>query len=98
LKTRQRFAAAVFCIAFSAATLLSELFIAHETHHECSGQECPVCRILVMCHTFLNTLAGGTLLIALSAAFFRVPRSFILRNRTDYYIQTLVTLKIKISS
>jgi hypothetical protein len=77
---------------------LSEFYIAHEAHHNCSGKDCPICRVILICQTFLHTLIGGLLHIAISTSLFRKPRSFVLKNRTAYYIQTLVSLKMKISS
>jgi uncharacterized membrane protein YozB (DUF420 family) len=88
----------VLCLVFSAAFLSSELYISKETIHHCTGAECPICRILIICHVFLSTLSCGVSITAAVCAIVRARDTFLLHNQNENLLQTPVTLKIKLSN
>lgn len=45
-----------------AAILCSAVYIATETGHDCSGEDCPICACLQICDNILNRIGGGTAL------------------------------------
>lgn len=42
-KKAQRILAGFTCAAFVIVAFFSLLFIAKEAHHDCTGEDCPVC-------------------------------------------------------
>lgn len=61
--------AGVMCSVLTALFLLSFLFIAEETGHDCSGEDCSVCESLERCRTAVRR-AGEILAAAVTAALF----------------------------
>lgn len=53
---------ACFVLLLIAFVLFASLyFILHEAHHDCSGEECPVCRTIALCRETLRSFAFVTL-------------------------------------
>ena len=47
MTNRKRIAALLICIGLVLALSVSAAFVAHEAgHHDCCGEECPVCRTI----------------------------------------------------
>ena len=88
----------LFCIIFSAAFLSSEFYISKETIHHCTGTECPICRILIICHVFLSTLSCNISGIVTVLAILHALKNDVLPDYLISIIQTPVTLKIKLSN
>lgn len=55
----RRLAAGVLLAAFLAAGAFSAAYIAHAAGHDCSGEGCPVCALVVQCEANLQLLGSG---------------------------------------
>lgn len=94
---RKRFYALLLCAVLVLALSVSTVFILHEADHDCTGEDCPICRDIAL-HISLLKAAG---LAALTApALFSVPAAFANRRRRDRYAPcrpgTLVSWKIRL--
>ncbi len=65
-----RIFAGVLCLLLAACFAVSGIFIVTHIHHDCVGEDCPVCAILVSCGQALRGLA---LMAALWALRFTAP-------------------------
>lgn len=54
-KTRERFKAA-FAVLLLIFTLGSVIFVAHEMHHQCDGEDCHICHIIQICDQNIKLL------------------------------------------
>ena len=88
MTSQKRIGALILCIGMALVLAVSAAFIIHEADHDCSGEDCPVCRMIAANINLLRTL--GLAVIAFLAFFFdfRAIRSrpegstclFLLRN------------------
>ena len=79
--------------------LSSAIYIAVEADHDCSGDDCAICRQISICENLLKSLglAGGAA-AAISAAFtYTVCRAILPRAEMNGTL-TLVALKVKLSN
>lgn len=67
---RKRIAALVIASLILCALLVSECFLAAESDHDCTGDNCAVCCVLNVCENVLRTL-GTTLMLAAVCALVR---------------------------
>ncbi len=58
--------AAIVAAMLLFGVLFSSAFIAEEFHHDCVGDECPICQTIAQCEAFLNRIATGTALFVVS--------------------------------
>ncbi len=58
--------AAVLAAMLLFGVLFSQVFIAEEFHHDCVGDECPICQTIAQCEAFLNRISTGVALFAVS--------------------------------
>lgn len=71
-----------------AAILFSSLFIALEMHHDCSGEDCPICICIEHCvrtlHELgdLNVLCAVSVLPVLLIVFAKIATGFVYVNDT----------------
>ena len=97
MKEKHRFAAVLMCVILTAVILLSSFYIVEEAHHDCTGQNCPICHEIQLCVQFLNTVGGAAIIVVV--AFFTVREFLIVLPLFDHVCQnnTLVSLKVKLS-
>ncbi|MCR5770466.1 MAG: hypothetical protein K6G87_04435 [Butyrivibrio sp.] len=41
------------------AMLFSAFYISYEAHHDCTGEDCPICAQIQMCENTLHKIGGG---------------------------------------
>ncbi|MCR5586609.1 MAG: hypothetical protein K6F77_03665 [Lachnospiraceae bacterium] len=51
--------ASIMSIAILAFVLFSAFFIAEEIHHDCCGEDCPICACLEQCENTLTQICDG---------------------------------------
>ena len=68
MTNRKRIAALLVCIALVFALAVSSAFIAHEAGHDCSGNDCPICRMIALNVDLLRTFGLVVLLLLVPAA------------------------------
>ena len=70
MTNRKRIAALLLCIGLVFALAVSSAYIAHEAGHDCSGEDCPICRVIAANADVLR-LSGLAVLMLL--ALFALP-------------------------
>ncbi len=93
-----RIVAALLLAALVAIGVFSTLFIAHAAGHDCSGHDCPVCALVVVCESNLRLIGSGYAPVssAMVAAviLFAAPTALAVRHRTHV---TPVSLKVRLN-
>ena len=74
MKTKRRIISALLILLIFFVLFASYYFILHETRHDCSGEDCPVCALVAICRNTLRSFSIGLILFALLLA--SVARSF----------------------
>ena len=74
MKTKRRLFSALLVLLIVFVLVASYYFILHETRHDCSGEDCPVCALVAICRNTLRSFSIGLILFAL--LFTSVARSF----------------------
>jgi dolichol kinase len=90
-------AAIVFACVLFFAMLLSVLFIAHETNHECIGEDCQVCARLAACENSRKNISGAVTAAAAVAAVCFVFVRTLLCSPVLCAASSPVSLKVKLS-
>ena len=78
--------------------LSSAIYIAVETNHDCSGEDCAICRQISICENLLKTLGLAGAAAAITAAFTYTVCRAILPCAETIGTLTLVALKVKLSN
>ena len=94
---KKRFAAVIMCIMLVLSIFTASFYIVSRAHHECTGQDCPICHEIQLCVQFLNTVGGAVILSAV--VLFTVHEILIVLMSFVHVCQnnTLVSLKVKLS-
>ena len=78
--------------------LSSAVYIAVEADHDCSGDDCAICRQISICENLLKSLGLAGAAAAISTAFtYTVCRAILPRAEMNGTL-TLVALKVKLSN
>ena len=78
--------------------LSSAIYIAVEANHDCSGEDCAICRQISICENLLKTLGLAGAAAAITAAFTYTMCRAILPCAEMNGTLTLVALKVKLSN
>ena len=98
MKLKKRILIALLTTAFIFGTLFSVLYIAIESHHDCIGEDCPICQCIIVCENILKKLSTDLFVMSVSVAFVFASKISIIKNLKLIPIQTLVSLKVKLSN
>ena len=80
------------------AAVLAVVMLAVEANHDCSGEDCAICRQISICENLLKTLGLAGAAAAISAAFtYTMCRAILPCGETSGTL-TLVALKVKLSN
>ena len=78
--------------------LSSAVYLAVEANHDCSGEDCAICRQISACENLLKTLGLAGAATAVTAAFtYALCRAILPRAEMNGTL-TLVALKVKLSN
>ena len=78
--------------------LSSAIYIAVEANHDCSGDDCAICRQISICENLLKSLGLAGAAAAITAAFTYTMSRAILPCAETIGTLTLVALKVKLSN
>ena len=78
--------------------LSSAIYIAVEANHDCSGEDCAICRQISICENLLKTLGLAGAAAVITAAFTYTMCKAILPCTEMIGTLTLVSLKVKLSN
>ncbi len=94
----KRIGAMILCIGLVLVLAVSIAFIANEADHNCSGEDCPFCRMIAANINLLRTL-GLAVIAFLSLFFLTFGRS--VRGRKDrhacFFSGTPVSWKVRLN-
>ena len=99
MTNRKRFAALLLCVGLLLVLTTSAFLLIHEADHDCSGEDCPVCRLIAINIRLLRTL-GLAVLALLSLFFLRAGQSVSRcpERSVRSFSGTLVTWKIRLDN
>lgn len=97
MEKKKKIAAILLAVAVLLVVLYSALFIAAETNHDCTGENCPICYQINVCQNALKNLSSAVCTAILTAAFIHTLCKNILICRNFVQNYTLVSLKVKLS-
>ena len=82
----------------AAVMLSSAIYLAVEANHDCSGDDCAICRQISICENLLKTLGLAGAAAAISAVLTYTMCKAILPCAETIGTLTLVALKVKLSN
>lgn len=82
----------------AAVMLSSAIYLAVEADHDCSGDDCAICRQISICENLLKTLGLAGAAVAISAVLTYTMCKAILPCAETIGTLTLVALKVKLSN
>ena len=88
---------AIFILIVSVLTIFSSFFVYAESHHDCAGEDCPVCAILQIVG---NVAKFALILCATALTLFVLSRFAVLvaRRTQRPVFRTLIDLKTKLTA
>ena len=93
-----RFMTRLLAAVLAVVMLSSAIYLAVEANHDCSGDDCAICRQISICENLLKSLGLAGAAAAISAAFtYTVCRAILPRAEMNGTL-TLVALKVKLSN
>ena len=88
----------VMAVLFLIFTVYSVFYIAHESHHECSGEECPICQVILISVQNIRLLGVAlvsSIIVIVFKASERHNSSFICKSL--FKANTLIAQKIRLN-
>ena len=76
----------------------SAFYIAEETVHECSGEECPICECLQICEGILYETQGARLIIISALIAYALICRIGMNGSTVFSFDTLVSEKVRMDN
>ena len=95
---RPCFMTRLLAVVLAVVMLSSAIYIAVEANHDCSGEDCAICRQISICENLLKTLGLAGAAAAITAAFTYTMCRAILPCTEMIGTLTLVALKVKLSN
>ena len=93
-----RFVTRLLAAVLAVVMLSSAIYIAVEANHDCSGDDCAICRQISICENLLKSLGLAGAAVAITAAFTYTMCRAILPCAETIGTLTLVALKVKLSN
>ena len=54
----------LLCGVLLFGMLFSAFFVSKEFHHDCTGEDCPICQMVAICENFSHQLSSGLAFLA----------------------------------
>lgn len=94
-KTRA-LAMALACSIF-IVLLFSNVFLAEHVHHDCTGEDCPVCAVMEQCINNLKTISEVVFFVAASLFFLHIITKTVSKNITEPVAFSLFSQKVRLN-
>ena len=94
---QKRLAALLVAAAVLFVMLFSAFYIAAEAHHDCAGEDCPVCTLICLCRNTLKNLSLAICAAAFSAMLVSTVGKVLSCGRFFTRKSSPVALKVKLS-
>ena len=88
----------IICLALVFLFVFSLAAIVLHTHHDCSGDDCPVCCILKLCQSLFRALVCLFTFIGAFSSYAAIKARLRAFYNTGLFPVTLVALKVKLSN
>jgi hypothetical protein len=98
MTNRNRILAILLAVAITFVMLFSVLFIAIESGHDCTGEECKICEQLSICVNTLKKISVTVITAAFIAVLLYSQRVCSVYSLAVNVPCTLVALKVKLSN
>ena len=95
---KQRALAILLSAMMCFLVLFSVFYVVVENNHDCSGENCPICYQINMCESTIKSISAGSAAPAVVAAAFVILLLMSLIENETNLNETLVSLKVKLSS
>ena len=95
---RFRFMTGLLAAVLTVVMLSSAVYIAAEADHDCSGEDCAICRQISACENLLKSLGFAGAAAAITAALPYTLCKAVLPCTETIGTLTLVSLKVKLSN
>ena len=93
-----RFMTRLLAAVLAVVMLSSAIYIAVEANHDCSGDDCAICRQISICENLLKSLGLAGAAAAITAVLTYTMCRAILPCTETIGTLTLVSLKVKLSN
>ena len=90
--------AAFLCAALLAGVLFATFFIADEYHHDCTGEECPICQTIAECEAFVNQISSGLIVVVAALLAILAVADIKVMLGNIFFVSTLVTQKVRLNN
>ncbi len=94
----KRSIAIVAAVMLLFAMLFSAAFIAHESVHDCTGENCPICQMIGQCENFVKRIAP----VFICAVFSFLLAAQVFATETfdeeNTFKPTLLSLKVRLNN
>lgn len=96
MKQRRSTLSIIAALAVLFVVLISSFFVAEETKHDCTGEDCPICYEISICQETVRKL---TVFCAVFAAMLLLSVCIVLSvaQSRPAVCRTLISLKVKLS-
>ncbi len=95
---RKRIGAFLLCVGFVLILSVSTAFIIHEAGHDCTGEDCPICRNIAINIRLLRTAGLAVLVLPVFRFLPAVYAAYSQRNlHASFCPVTLVRWKIRLN-
>ncbi len=84
--------AVVFVMLFSAS------FIAENIHHDCAGDDCPICTVMIQCSNHLRSIGTVLTVVAAVAGFLVVEKELSQNTPEDLSAVSLISQKVRMNN
>ncbi len=98
MTNQKRIGALILCIGMALVLAVSAAFIIHEADHDCSGEDCQVCRMIAVNINLLHAL--GLAVMAFLSLFFLISGRSVHDRKSRYacfFSGTPVSWKVRLN-
>ena len=96
MSAKRRVIALILALAVVLSVTASLVFIIHEAHHDCVGEDCRICSAIAVCCNVVKTLAAALILLVFLDAARSASSAFGVRQGFLHRTETPVILKVKL--
>ena len=87
---------AAFAVLF--VMLFSKAYISHHIHHECTGDECPICIVMAQCANNLKNIGTIAIFIAISLFLCSINQESRRCVNTAGFFDSLISQKVRMNN
>ncbi len=94
---RTRMAALIMACIIVLFIFASVFFIAHEADHDCTGEDCPVCALIMQCENNLKQIGSGEAAVVTAVATALIFLTLQMHVTASAIISTPILLKTRLN-